>query len=180
MHDMTEANLHNAFSGESMAHMRYTAYADKADKEGFENVARLFRAIAYAEQVHATNHLERSPKVDTTALGGAPFGVGTTSENLQFGIDGENFEISEMYPAYLAVAELQDEGRAEQSFHWALEAEKVHASMFQEAKQTVDAGDDIDLGPVQICEVCGYTVEGEAPDRCPICQAKKEMFREFA
>lgn len=180
MHDMTKAHLQNAFSGESMAHMRYTVYAGEAEQEGFDDVARLFRAIAYAEQVHATNHLERSPIEEDEALGAAPFGVGDTVQNLQFGIDGETFEIKEMYPTYKAVAEMQDEGRAEQSFRWALEAEKIHASMFQEAKQTVEAGNDIDLAEVQICEVCGYTVEGDAPDRCPICGATKDQFRTFS
>lgn len=177
---MTESNLHSAFAGESQANVRYRIYAEKADREDFQNVARLFRAIAYAERVHATNHLTRVPQDDGSFAGENPYGVGSTAENLQKGIDGENFEVAEMYPAYLEVAKMQGEERAEQSFHWALETEKVHAGMFQEARQSVDSGQDIELGPVQICGVCGYTVEGDTPDRCPICNAPGDRFRKFA
>lgn len=167
---MTEANLKSAFAGESQANMKYTIYAAQAKKEGFPNVARLFTAIAYAEQVHATNHLRILMAGDKSV---------NTSNNLQAGIDGEVFEIKEMYPAYTKVAESQGEKRAEISFTWAHEAEKVHANMYEAAKQTVDGGEDPDLGPIQICQVCGYTVEGDAPDRCPICKAPKERFKAF-
>ena len=179
MHPMTEANLHNAFAGESMAHLRYTVYAERAEREGFKNVARLFRAIAHAERIHAGNHLVRMPIVGGEALGGAPFGVGKTSQNLQFGIDGETFEINEMYPAYREVAIMQGEKAAQQSFEYALETEKVHQKMYQEAKVLVDQGKDWKPAKVQVCSVCGYTMEGDAPDRCPICGAKHEAFKEF-
>jgi len=167
MRKITEQNLNNAFAGESMAHLRYLIFADYAEQEGYPNVARLFRAIAYAEQVHAQNHYRE--------LGG----IRSTKENLQTAIDGETFEVEEMYPAYNKVAELQGEQGAVRSTHYALEAEKIHAGMYQEAKQAVEGGKDIQLGKVYICSVCGYTVEGEAPERCPVCGATREKFKEF-
>lgn len=167
MRKMTKTNLEAAFAGESQAHMRYLIFAGEAEKEGFPQVARLFRAIAFAEQVHATNHLR--------TLGG----VGESPANLQVAIDGETFEVDEMYPAYKAVAELQDEKGAVRSTHYALEAEKVHAGMYQKARQSVLAGKDVEIGDIYICEVCGWTVEGEAPDRCPICGATRDKFRKF-
>ena len=177
---MTESNLHNAFAGESQAHMRYTIYSEVAEAEGYPNVARLFRAIAFAERVHATNHLRRMPVQEGSFSGGNPYGIGDTSKNLQSGIDGETFEIQEMYPTYKMIAEEQDEPAAETSFEWALEAEKIHAKMYEEAKKRVDEGEDIELDSVQICSQCGYTTEGEAPDECPICGASKEEFEEFS
>lgn len=164
---MTEDNLKNAFAGESQAHMRYLIFAEKAKHEGFPNVARLFKAIAYAEQIHATNHYN--------VLGM----IRDTTDNLQVAINGETYEVNEMYPAYKAVAELQEEKGAQRSANWALQAEKIHAGMYQEAKQAVERKEDIKFGAVFICEVCGYTVEGSAPDRCPICGAPKERFRKF-
>jgi len=182
MHDMTASNLRSAYGGESMAHMRYMAWAARAEQEGFPNVARLWRAISYAEQVHATGHFgvlaNQAGAFAVTSMAG--FGVGSTSENLAGSIEGELFEINEMYPAYKATAVHQEEKGAERSFHYAVSAEAIHAAMFQEAKQAIDAGRDLELGPVHICEVCGYTVEGEVPDRCPVCQAKGNKFRAFA
>jgi rubrerythrin len=167
MRKMTEENLKSAFAGESQAHMRYLIFADKAEKEGLPNVARLFRAIAYAERVHATNHYS------TLSI------IRGSSENLQVAIDGENYESNEMYPAFNAVAKLQEERNAQRSTDWALQAEKVHAGMYQRAKQAVDNNEDVKLGPIYICELCGFTVEGEAPNRCPICGAPKDKFRAF-
>ncbi|MDH7484863.1 MAG: rubrerythrin family protein [Anaerolineae bacterium] len=164
---MTKDNLQAAFAGESQAHMKYLIFADQAEKEGFPDVARLFRAIAFAEQVHATNHFRTLGK------------IGQTAENLQAGIDGETYEVNEMYPAFRAVAELQEEKGANRSMSWALEAEKVHAGMYEQARQAVLSGKDAEVGEVYICEVCGWTVEGELPERCPICGARKEKFRRF-
>ena len=182
MRDMTAANLRSAFGGECMAHMRYLVWGDRAEQEGFPSTARLFRAIAYAETVHGANHFNelRNEAGAFLVASMAGFGVGTTSENLQGGIEGETFEIDEMYPTYLETAKSQRERGAQLSFHYALSAEKIHAAMYQKAKQAVDGGSDLELGPVQICEVCGYTVEGEAPDKCPICAATKDRFRAFA
>ena len=167
MHKMTQANLEAAFAGESQAHMKYLAFADKAKKEGFPNVARLFHAIAYAEQVHATNHFK--------ALGN----LGKTVDNLGAAIGGETYEVEEMYPAFLSVAELQEERAAVRSNAWALEAEKVHAEMSGEAKSAVKDGKDAQVGQVYVCSVCGWTGEGEPPDECPLCKAKKEKFITF-
>lgn len=167
MKEMTADNLKAAFAGESQAHMKYLAFADKAEKEGFGNVARLFRAIAFAEQAHAVNHLR--------TVGG----LGSTSDNLAVAIAGENFEVDEMYPAYVAVAQEQGETRAERSMNWALEAEKIHAEMYAAAKKAVDGGSDADIGTIWICDMCGYTVEGEPPDKCPICGASRDRFKSF-
>ena len=167
MRKMTRSNLEAAFAGESQACVKYTIFADKAEREGYPEVARLFRAIAYAEQVHATNHLRE--------LGG----IGNTVDNLADAMMGENYENVEMYPAFDAVARLQDEKGAIRSIHYALEAEKIHEVMYGEAKETVNAGQDIEAAPVFVCPVCGHTVIGEAPDKCPVCNLPKKKYREF-
>ena len=167
MKKMTETNLNSAYSGESMANMRYTIYADVAESEGKPNTARLFRSIAFAERVHATNHYR--------ILGS----INDTTSNLQVAIDGETYEVNEMYPAYRAVAELQDEKGAQRSTDWALQTEKIHAAMYQRARKAVETGKDIELKDMYICEVCGYTAEGQAPDKCPLCNAPKKRFRLF-
>jgi rubrerythrin len=182
MHPMTAGNMRSAHGGESMACMRYLVWGTKAEKDGFPNVARLFRAIAYAEEVHAGNHF--------TVLGGeggaflvasmAGFGLGTTSENLTGAIEGELFEVNEMYPAYLQVAKAQGEAKSVESIQFALAAEKIHAKMYASAKKSVDAGKDPELGPMQICSRCGYTKEGSAPSACPIGGERRDKFREFA
>jgi rubrerythrin len=178
--EMTETNLRNAYAGESQAHMRYAIYSERAKKEGFPNVARLFMAAAFAEKVHASNHYRNiKTKGNATTVSGAIFGTQSTAEDLQAGIDGETFEVEEMYPAYKAVAASQGEKASEVSFNWALEAEKVHLTLYKKAKEAVAQGKDANMGKIQICAVCGFTVEGDAPERCPICGAKKEMFKSF-
>ncbi len=183
MHPITLSNLHNAFGGESMAHMRYQVWGSKAELDGFPNVARLFRSIAYAETIHATNHFGalKDQVGDTVCNSAAVFGLGSTSQNLQGGIMGETFEINEMYPTYLETAKYQQEADAQRSFNYALQAEKTHQALFQKAKETIDSTKkDISLKPVGICPVCGWTHEGDLPDNCPICGAKKERFKIFA
>jgi rubrerythrin len=178
--EMTETDLRSAYAGESQAHMRYAIYSERANKEGFLNVARLFIAVAFAEKVHASNHYRNiKTKGAATTVSAAVFGSRSTVEDLQAGIDGETFEIEEMYPTYKAVAEFQGEKAAEISFRWALEAEKIHVILYKRAKDAVAKGKDVDLGKIQICTVCGYTVEGDAPEKCPICNAKKDMFKTF-
>ena len=167
MREMTKTNLEAAFAGESQAHMKYLIFADQAEKDGFPNVARLFRAIAFAEQVHATNHFKVLKKLADSGI------------NLQSAIDGETFEVEEMYPAYQAVAELQGEQGASRSARWALEAEKVHAGLYKDAKEAVAEKKDSTTEKVYICPVCGWTGLGEPPDNCPICNAKKELFKIF-
>jgi rubrerythrin len=181
MHAMTVSNLQSAFGGESMAHMRYKVWATKAEKDNFPNVGRLFQAISRAEQAHATGHFRAMRDVmgGASVTSGGGFGLGTTSENLAGAIEGETFEINEMYPAYLAVAQMQGETGAVQSMEYALTAEKIHAAMYTKAKDAVDSGSDIELGTIHICPVCGWTHEGEVPDRCPICNAKSELFEKF-
>lgn len=179
---MTFDFLHSAYGGESMAHMRYLIWGDVAEKEGFRNVARLFRAIAYAEQVHASNHFRvigGSAPADATVTAGGVFAYGKTAENLQGAINGELHEVNQMYPVYLNTAKFQNEPDAERSFHGALEAEKIHAQLFQKALDAVKAGKDVELKRIYVCPVCGYTVLDEAPAKCPICGAKREIFKEF-
>lgn len=167
MKKMTEKNLQDAFAGESQAHMRYMAFGDKAEKENLPNIARVFRANAYAEVKHATNHLRN--------LGG----IGDTVENVKAAIEGENFEVEEMYPVYIQTAQQQGEKGAETSTTWALAAEKVHAEMYKKALSPAESGQDIEYTPIYVCGVCGFTMEGEAPDVCPVCGTPKDQFKEF-
>ncbi|AFH42831.1 rubrerythrin family protein [Fervidicoccus fontis] len=180
---MTKDALIAAFGGESMAHMRYQIFADIAEKEGFKNVSRLFRGIAYAEKVHASNHYNalREYNEDQIAHSGVPIGPGNTSKNLELAIRGEEFEVKEMYPVYIDIAKMQGENEALKSFNFALKAEEIHAELYKQAKKDVDSGKDFNLkGRVYVCPVCGYTYVGEEPpERCPICGAKREMFRDF-
>ncbi len=167
MHDMTKSNQQAAFAGESQAHMKYMAFSAQAEKEGLANVARLFQAVSFAEQVHATNHLK--------TLGG----IGKTADNLGAALGGENYEVEEMYPAFIAVSEMQEEKAATRYNTWAMAAEKVHAKMYGAAKTAVEGGQDTEIGQVYVCGTCGWTGEGEPPDQCPLCKAKKEKFVTF-
>ena len=167
MKDMTKSDLQAAFAGESQAHMKYMAFADIAEREKLANVARIFRAASYAEQMHATNHLR--------ALGG----VNKTLANLEAAYAGETFEIEEMYPTYIAVAELQGEKKAKGSMEDAMAAEKVHQALYAKAKEAVAGGQDVEVGTVWVCSVCGFTGEGEMPDRCPVCNTSRNRFKEF-
>ncbi len=164
---MTEKTLQEAFTGESEANTKYQLYAETARSDGFENIARLFEAVAYAERVHARNHLR--------ALG-KKMNLG---DNLQDAIAGENFEVEEMYQAYLAVAKLQEEKAAATSHRYALEAEKIHAEKYANALKAVQSGQDIQMNEIYICPTCGYTVEDQAPERCPVCGMSGDKFRAF-
>jgi rubrerythrin len=167
MRDMTKKFLEDAFAGESMAHMKYLIFADEAEKKVLKNLSNLFKAISYAEFVHARNHFRALKK------------LGDTPDNIQSCIDGETFEIEEMYPVYNEVAKLQGEKEAQITTHSALEAEKIHAEMYKKALKLVNEGKDYDADKIFICSVCGYTVEDEAPEKCPICGAPKSAFLEF-
>lgn len=167
MKPTTKSNVEAAFAGESQAHMKYLIYSEKAEKEGFPQIAKLFRAIASAEKVHATNHLRLLEKINNTAA------------NLVDAADGENYEVTEMYPAFDAVAKMQDEKGASKSFHYAIEAEKIHEEMYMKAKELVLQGKDISEANVYVCPVCGHTVIGEAPDKCPVCGVAKEKYQKF-
>ena len=158
----TEQNLQDAFAGESQANRKYLAFAKKAEEEGFTQVARLFRAAAAAETIHAHNHLK------------ALAGVKSTRENLMAAISGETFEFQSMYPRMIDDAKMEGQDYALRSFSLANEVEKVHAALYQKAMQ--DLGKNM-AADFYVCSVCGYTAEGEAPDDCPVCRAKKQAFR---
>ncbi|HYH02923.1 MAG TPA: rubrerythrin family protein [Bacillota bacterium] len=178
---MTADFLRSAYGGESMAHMRYITWGKQAEKEGFPNIGRLFKGIAYAEQVHANNHFKELGKQqgDFTVTAGAVFGEGSMVENLQGAINGELHEVEQMYPVYLEAARFQTEKCAERSFHFALEAEKIHARLFKEAQNAVKEKQDLALKSVNVCPVCGHTILDEVPDKCPVCGAKKELYQQF-
>jgi rubrerythrin len=167
MKKMTEENVKAALAGESQAHVKYAAFAEKAAAEKLPNIARAFKANSYAEQVHATNYLR--------TLGA----LGTTKDNLEAAVGGESFEIEEMYPAYITVAQSQVEKTAEVYLKYALAAEKVHAGIYKAALEAVAAGKDIENKPLHVCGQCGFTMEGDAPDKCPVCGAPKDKFVTF-
>jgi rubrerythrin len=164
----TKDNLKQAFAGESQANRTYLAFGERASKDGFDQVAKLFRAVAAAETIHAHAHLR------------AMDGVSGTAENLAEAAAGEKYEFEEMYPPMLATAEEEGNRRAAISMKNAMEVEKVHNGLFNEALEAVKAGGDLDDAPIRVCPVCGHTVIGDAPDECPICKAKGEKFMEIA
>ncbi len=163
----TQDNLKEAFAGESQANRKYTAFAKKADQDGKKQVARIFRAAAHAETVHALNHFRAMGMVKTTA------------QNLKAGIEGEAYEFQMMYPGFLALAETEVVPAAVKSFKYALEAEKGHWELYNKALKAVESGKDLPEKKVWVCEVCGHTHEGdEAPDHCPVCGANKKAYSE--
>ncbi len=178
---MTADFLHSAYGGESMAHMRYLIWGDMAKKEGFPNIAKLFEAISWAERVHAGNHFREigGEIADATVTAGGVFGPGRTVDNLGGAMAGELHEVEQMYPVYLNAAKFQNEPGAERSFHFALEAEKIHAKLFKDAQDAARGGKDFEMESVYICPVCGHTVLNEAPGQCPVCGAKKDMYVKF-
>jgi rubrerythrin len=151
----TNTNMWAAFAGESQANRKYTAFARKAEEEGYPQVARLFRAIAAAETVHAINHFR--------ALGE----VKSTTDNLKAAMAGEHYEVNTMYPEFIQAAQADGEKRAERSMNWAWEVEKIHEVMYQQALETL--GKASEAFDYYICPVCGHTAERGAPDKCPIC-----------
>ncbi|MCP4106549.1 MAG: rubrerythrin family protein [Desulfobacteraceae bacterium] len=160
----TEENLKEAFAGESQANRKYLAFAKKADKEGYPQAAKLFRAAAEAETIHAHSHLK------------ALDGINSTVENLKQAIAGETHEFKNMYPGMIEAAKEEGQKSAERSFSFANEVEKVHASLYQKALDTLDNPEAVES--YYICSVCGYTCENEAPDSCPVCKAKSRAFFE--
>jgi len=158
----TENNLWEAFAGESQANRKYLAFARKADNEGYPLAAKLFRAAAEAETVHALAHLK--------TLGG----VKSTAENLKSAIDGETHEFKEMYPAMIDQAEKEGNKSAVRSFSFANDVEKVHAGLYQKALESLDHPKGVDC--YYVCSVCGFTCEDEAPEKCPVCGALAKAF----
>ena len=165
--EMTAEFLAAALAGESQAAQKYLAFADVAEAEGYPNVARLFRAVAYAETTHARNHL--------SVLGR----IGSTAENLRAAWGGETFEIDEMYPAYAAVAAAQGNESARTSIRYALAAEKDHQRIYDSTLRGVEGQKDLDATPIRVCPVCGHTVLGDAPESCPQCGTAGAHFKEF-
>ncbi len=158
----TEQDLKDAFAGESQANRKYLAFSKKAEQEGYKRAAKMFRAAAAAETVHAHNHLRE--------LGG----VKSTRENLLAAISGESYEFQKMYPAMISDAKAENKSGALRSFNLANEVEKVHAALYQKALDSLDQKLDVDY---YVCSVCGHTAEGSAPDECPVCKAKKAAYR---
>ena len=158
----TQDNLKEAFAGESQASQKYRAFANKAERDGFPNVAKLFRTASAAEQIHAEGHLK------------AMDGVGTTADNLQAAIDGETHEFTEMYPPMIELAEA-DEHKAKRMFNYAAKAEAVHAKIYKMALEAVARGEDF-AEEFYLCPVCGHIELGAPPENCPICGAKGKVF----
>ena len=163
---VTSDNLQAAFAGESQANRKYLAFAKKADADGFPQIAKLFRAAAEAETVHAHAHFR--------VMGG----VKTTKENLAAAIEGEGYEVKTMYPGFLAEAQKEGQKGAEVSFRNALAVEKLHYALYTQALSTLTAGKDMAAGKIVVCAVCGNTIVGEAPDKCSVCGAGKDKFAE--
>jgi rubrerythrin len=161
MKEKTKKNLIEAFAGESQANRKYLAFANKAEQEGYPGVAKLFRAAATAETVHAHAHLRALESIKTT------------KDNLVEAISGETHEFVSMYPKMIDEAKEEGEKIAEKSFVFANEVEKIHANLYKKALDTLD---DFPIKDYYVCSVCGYTVADEAPDKCPVCGAMKKAF----
>jgi rubrerythrin len=164
----TNDNLKGAFAGESQANRRYLAFARKADEEGQQQVAKLFRAAAEAETVHALNHLKIVGEIKST------------TDNLGTAISGETFEFKTMYPEYLSKAKEDGNKQAAWSFDVANKVEQIHANLFSKAIDALKAGKKPPSMDYYVCSVCGNTVEGSAPDKCPVCGAPKSKFNKIA
>ena len=162
----TAENLQDAFAGESQANRKYLAFAEKAEADRYPQVAKLFRAAAEAETIHAHAHFR--------VMGG----INDTADNLQVAIDGEGFEFQKMYPKYLAEAEAEDNQPATFSFKNALAVEEIHHGLYTEALNSVKSGNDLPENQISVCGICGNTVYGDAPEKCPICGAPKAQFFE--
>ena len=164
----TSDNLQAAFAGESQANRKYLAFAAKAEAEKRPQIAKLFRAVAAAETVHAHAHL-RVMK-----------GVEDTKANLQAAIAGENYEFEEMYPKYIEEAQAEGNRDAVTSFRNAMAVEKTHYDLYRKALEALDGGDDLKSAFINVCGDCGHTVWGKAPDECPVCGASRSKFKEVA
>ena len=160
----TKDNLANAFAGESQANRKYLAFAKQAEADGLPQVAKLFRASAHAETIHAHAHLR--------AMGG----INKTAENLEAAIEGEGFEFQEMYPPYLEEAQKEGDRMAAVSFRNAMVVEEVHHDLYSQALSAVKAGGDLPSRDIYVCEICGNTVYDHAPDKCDVCGVPKERF----
>ncbi|MEF2144222.1 MAG: rubrerythrin family protein [Desulfovibrionaceae bacterium] len=157
----TQENLKAAFAGESQANRKYLAFAAKADQEGLPQVAKLFRAAAEAETIHAHAHLRLLK------------GVGSTAENLKAAIEGESYEFESMYPQMIKDAAAEEERAVERYFGFANQAEKIHAALYSEALEKLG---DLEEADYHVCSVCGHTVAGAPEGKCPICGAAPKAY----
>ncbi|MGQ9734398.1 MAG: rubrerythrin family protein [Candidatus Bipolaricaulia bacterium] len=164
MGERTRKNLFEAFVGEAKAHIRLQAFAERAERDGYPQVAKLFRAISEAERVHALNHLR--------LLGEAA--IKGTEENLAYSFDRERTVNSVYYPEFIRVAEEEGERAAALSFTHAMDVEAGHAKLYEKAMRKLLRDE---LGDYYVCQVCGYVSDGLLPEVCPICGAKREMFK---
>ncbi len=162
----TKDNLNDAFAGESQANRRYLFFAEKAEAEDHPDVARLFRAAAESETVHARNHLR--------AVGG----IGSTKDNLGVAVSGELYEFTKMYPEFIEQAKADGNSDAEVSFDWANKVEKIHHRLYEGALKGLGEGQRLKDEVYFVCQGCGYTVGSEAPDKCPVCGAPRSMFKQ--
>lgn len=162
----TEDNIREAFAGESAANRRYTLFAAKALNEGFPSVAKLFRAAAEAEMIHARNHLAA---IDA---------IGSTKDNVLAASMGERSEFTYMYPAFIEKAQLERNDRAERTFDWANKVEKIHYSYFDKAYLEMKEGKVPVNNTYYVCQTCGNTVTGSPPEKCPICGSPGARFKE--
>ncbi|HYS83336.1 MAG TPA: rubrerythrin family protein [Anaeromyxobacteraceae bacterium] len=162
----TVENLKVAFAGESQANRKYLAFARQAEKEGLGQIAKVFRAAAEAETLHALAHLAN--------MGG----IGSTLENLKSAVSGETYEFTEMYPPMVEQA-LAENHKARYMLGFANAAEKVHAGLFRQALQALESGADLSAMDVYLCPVCGDIEFGSVPEKCPICGAPASKYQKM-
>jgi len=160
----SQENLEAAFAGESQANQRYHAFAKKADDEGYSAIARLFRAAAAAETVHAQNHIDAMGAVEDTMA------------NLKTAMASEAEEFESMYPEFIEVAQQEGNEDAETTFDYAMQVEQIHYELYSKAAEALEGGSDLPETDMYVCRGCGNTVEGEPPEKCPICGAPRSWF----
>ena len=162
----TQDNLQAAFAGESQANRKYLAFARRAEKESFVQVAKLFRAAAESETIHANNHMRA---MDT---------VKSTEDNIKAAMAGEEMEFKSMYPKFIEEAQSEGSKAALMSFKNAMAVEQVHYSLYYDALSRIEKGEDLPAAKIYVCRVCGHTDVGELPDKCPVCNATKDKYFE--
>ncbi len=163
----TDANLKEAFAGESQANRKYSVFAEQAESEGFRNIAKLYRAASEAEAIHARKMIR--------VLGG----VNATIDNLKKSVEGETHEFKSMYPAFIKEAEGEKKSEAVTAFTYAMKAEEVHADLYKKAMEALLGKRDLNVAKISICPVCGNIFFGEPPEKCPICSIFKKKFQEI-
>ncbi|MBN1214573.1 MAG: rubrerythrin family protein [Candidatus Lokiarchaeota archaeon] len=163
----SEKNLKTAFAGESQANRKYLAFAKKAEQDGFLQIAKIFKAAAAAETIHAHNHLK--------VLGG----IKSTIENIKEAIEGEHYEFTEMYPQFMKEAKEEKDEKALRTFDYANQVEKVHHELYSKALKAAESGVKLKEEDIYVCPICGYTIAGEVPDKCPVCGAVKKVFNKI-